>query len=1049
MITSQKETTSIQVFFSPINAAFQVLPVVKQCPNFTYSLIPNFIVMKVMLSIVLLFSCSLLINAQTPVAYYPFNGNANDAIGSLNGTVSGAILSTDRFGSASTAFRFDGVDDHIDLSNSTVIRPTAALTISAWFNLENQAGAIAGRQIISCTENAGYQIAYDKALNAFVLYVRRNGNYGFVQTPAAPYLTGWHYMAGTFDGRFTRLYMDGVLVGTDDAGATFPIQYFNGVNTYIGAEASDPIATTVSIDPNYYWQGKIDEVKIYNIALTAPQVLQEFNNNVAPVAHYPFNGNANDAVGTNHGTATGGAALTTDRFGNANSAYNFDGINDKINCNFSTNLTTSFTVSCWFKMTALPSINTLYEIISKRSFCATGFTDFPFGLSVNSSGNITALFSKGDDFVAENILQSGILAINQWHFVTVTYAANNAVFLYINGMQVSTASINYGISTNAQNWTIGSASQENLSGCSFTNSHTNGAIDEVKIYSIALTATQVHQEYTSSNQLQKPGSGNAISFDGSDDKITIADNPNINFAFNQDFTVDCWVKIPSTNQPNTTFNFNSILQKWDNGITPAYPYEIWFTNHTHPTPSFRNKIVVNRYDGVNNPGIFSNVLMNDDKFHHIAFTKRGPVLELFVDGVPQGTTIDNTTGITTNTLPLIIAGAPNGSIPLQGNVDEVRIWSAGMTQTQIRDRMCKKITSTDPLYSNLVAYYNFDESSGTTAFDGTANANNGTLTNTPTRVTSGAAIGNASSHDYVNATKTVSLTHATGENLTITSTSGSPAGIQVYMVEGQPNNLTGASGVGDNNKYFGVFQAGGTAPQYTAVYNYNGNPFVTPAIESQLRLNKRTDNAAGTWSTMTAIPNEPANTISVTGESTEYILGRLGGSLPLNLLSFTGSKQNNDALLQWKTANEINVSRFEVQRSENGIDYVAIGSVAAGGADYSLSDANIFSTKTVLYYRLKSIDKDGRFTVSNIIKLSKQANAELTVYPNPVSDVLTINGLKQKGTILIFNTEGKLLQQQTVSAQTITLDMSKYAKGMYLLQYQSEEEVVNQKIIKQ
>ncbi len=45
------------------------------------------------------------------------------------------------------------------------------------------------------------------------------------------------------------------------------------------------------------------------------------------------------------------------------------------------------------------------------------------------------------------------------------------------------------------------------------------------------------------------------------------------------------------------------------------------------------------------------------------------------------------------------------------------------------------------------------------------------------------------------------------------------------------------------------------------------------------------------------------------------------GTLPLNLISFSGSKQNNDALLQWKTANEINVSRFEVQRSDNGIDF--------------------------------------------------------------------------------------------------------------------------------
>ena len=214
-------------------------------------------------------------------------------------------------------------------------------------------------------------------------------------------------------------------------------------------------------------------------------------------------------------------------------------------------------------------------------------------------------------------------------------------------------------------------------------------------------------------------------------------------------------------------------------------------------------------------------------------------------------------------------------LPFNGLIDEVRIWNTSLTQSQIRDRMCQKITSSDALYSNLVAYYNFDESTGTTAFDGTINANNGTLVNTPTRITSGAAIGNASSHDYVNATKTVSLTHATGENLNVTSTSGSPAGIQVYLVNGKPNTITGANGVGDNDKYFGVFQIGGTTPQYTAVYNYTGNQFVTPAIESQLRLNKRTDNAAASWTLMTTVPNEPANTITITGESTEYILGRV------------------------------------------------------------------------------------------------------------------------------------------------------------------------------
>jgi len=54
--------------------------------------------------------------AQTPVAYYPFSGNANDAIGTLHGTVNGATLTTDRFGNANSAYSFDGVNDAISFA---------------------------------------------------------------------------------------------------------------------------------------------------------------------------------------------------------------------------------------------------------------------------------------------------------------------------------------------------------------------------------------------------------------------------------------------------------------------------------------------------------------------------------------------------------------------------------------------------------------------------------------------------------------------------------------------------------------------------------------------------------------------------------------------------------------------------------------------------------------------------------------------------------------------------------------------------------------------
>jgi Secretion system C-terminal sorting domain len=173
------------------------------------------------------------------------------------------------------------------------------------------------------------------------------------------------------------------------------------------------------------------------------------------------------------------------------------------------------------------------------------------------------------------------------------------------------------------------------------------------------------------------------------------------------------------------------------------------------------------------------------------------------------------------------------------------------------------------------------------------------------------------------------------------------------------------------------------------------------------------------------------------------------GPLPLSLISFTGSKQNNDALLQWRTANEVNLSRFEIQRSENGFDFITIGTVMPGSSMYSFVDPNIFVAKAIAYYRLKSIDIDNRFAYWSIIRLSKQAGGLLTVYPNPVKDVLTAGGLKQGGTIRLLGTDGKLLQQQQVTTQTMTVDMTGYPAGMYWLQYSNNEgETQTRKIIK-
>ncbi|MDZ4795041.1 MAG: T9SS type A sorting domain-containing protein [Bacteroidota bacterium] len=173
------------------------------------------------------------------------------------------------------------------------------------------------------------------------------------------------------------------------------------------------------------------------------------------------------------------------------------------------------------------------------------------------------------------------------------------------------------------------------------------------------------------------------------------------------------------------------------------------------------------------------------------------------------------------------------------------------------------------------------------------------------------------------------------------------------------------------------------------------------------------------------------------------------GVLPLHLLNFTGKKINNNTLLEWKTENEVNVNRFEIQRSDDGQSFVTVGTVLPGSASYSFTDAGVFNSKSIVFYRLKSIDDDGKFTYSNIIRLSSQLTTQLSVFPNPVKDVVAVSGLKQNGHLLLFSAEGKLLQQQKVAVQSTTINMSSYKAGVYMLQYQINGEIFNQKIIKQ
>lgn len=105
--------------------------------------------------------------------------------------------------------------------------------------------------------------------------------------------------------------------------------------------------------------------------------------------------------------------------------------------------------------------------------------------------------------------------------------------------------------------------------------------------------------------------------------------------------------------------------------------------------------------------------------------------------------------------------------------------------------------------------------------------------------------------------------------------------------------------------------------------------------------------------------------------------------LPLRLLSFTATIKANEVELTWKTTTEVNLSRYEIQRSTNGSDFSSIANInSASGSgiysdtyNYKYLDLSAFNLRVQnIYYRLKSVDIDGKFTYSEVVRVDSKNN---------------------------------------------------------------------------
>ncbi|RSK42378.1 LamG-like jellyroll fold domain-containing protein [Hymenobacter perfusus] len=469
-----------------------------------------------------------------------------------------------------------------------------------------------------------------------------------------------------------------------------------------------------------------------------------------------------------------------------------------------------------------------------------------------------------------------------------------------------------------------------------------------------------------------------------------------------------------------------------------------------------------------NTELNSNVIATNE-WNHVAATYTGSVLTVYLNG----TAITSLTPAVAARTPASTAANFIGSTgpagtTFPGDIEEVSQWTRALSATEIRQLRHLTLSGSE---TGLASYLQFNDA-GTTTTDIISGAV-GTLAGA-TRVTSTAPVGaGVSNLQSVTGTGNYSFT-GTNVAINFTAVAGAPYDVVVARLEGTPLGTQ----VSDPNLRSTHTRA------YWIVNKYNGNSFTAnitytldpglisvgdAAAPANLKLYKRGSNADGAFDApiSATAANAAASTVTfpVTSFSQTFI-GTYGNSpLPVELVRFTAERKDNDALLQWATAQERNNNYFEVESSVDGRTFRAVGRITGHGTsnqphEYTLTDANLARyARSVVYYRLRQVDMDGTSSLSAVqtVHVPNVASAlTALVFPNPATNQLTVrlSGPYGKAQGWLFDAQGRTVQELSnpltaAAGSDIHLSVANLPTGVYTLRLVLDGQVIHQQVMVQ
>jgi len=330
--------------------------------------------------------------------------------------------------------------------------------------------------------------------------------------------------------------------------------------------------------------------------------------------------------------------------------------------------------------------------------------------------------------------------------------------------------------------------------------------------------------------------------------------------------------------------------------------------------------------------------------------------------------------------------------------------------------------------------------------------------------------GNMGSTDvqaYINtgAVRTNSNQYYHDRNITIkpaTVNLSDSATVRFYFLDTETETLINATGCGSCSKPSSAYELGVSKYSDATISNENGT---------------LTDDILGSWlyisqPDVVKVPFDKGYYAEFKVKNfSEFWLNNGGPddmhSLPVKLEKFTVvKKSNNDVMVQWISSEEINTDRYEIEMAIGYSDYqqnkfVKIGTVnsrnSSSEQQYEFTDAEK-NKSGVRYYRLKVIDKDGKYFYSVIKPVFFDVDVNWQVYPNPSPGVFNFVYQASEGekmTVKVYDVNAKLIKEITpvingfVQKTTIDLQAARYTSGLYLIEVSAGEKKQLFRVIKQ